>query len=82
MDTELDLNPEESTLSKVTNIISSHPQLVLAVIVLLIVGLLVVCFWPAAKTKEKMKGTSLLEDDEDNFDELIKSIHKKQKKTK
>lgn len=80
MDTELDLNPEESTLGKVANTISSHPQLVLAVIVLLIVGFLVVCFWPATKTKEKMKGSSLLEDEDDNFDDLIKSIHKKQKK--
>ena len=77
-------NKDSNTQDRICSIISTHPQLILAVVVILIVVIIVMTFYSyfggkPKKSVEKLSNRSL--DDSDSYiDELIESIHKKQKK--
>lgn len=80
-------NKETNTQDRICNIISTHPQLILAVVVILIVVILVMTFYSytgkkPTKAAEKLSNKISIDDSDSDIDELIESIHKKQKKKK
>lgn len=81
---------EVSIPQKITAFAENHPQLLLAVVVVLIIVILFMylnsCGWDlkvaSGCKKKSKKSISISNDEENELDELIESIHQKQKRKK
>ncbi len=80
----------ETIPQKITAFAENHPQLLLAIVVVLVIVILFMylnsCGWDlkvASGCKKKSKKCASITNDEENeLDELIESIHQKQKRKK
>lgn len=79
------MDEQDTVMSKVLGFAEAHPYMLLGACVTLIIMLLITfasCRGWFGGEKNKKKSKSYLEDDDDEMDDLIKSIHMKQKRNK
>ncbi len=79
------MDEQDTVMGKVLGFAEAHPYMLLGACVVLVIMLLLTfasCRGWIGGSKNKKKSRDILEDDDDEMNDLIKSIHMKQKRNR